>query len=85
MTALFFGIGAGITVLVRWLEGWDPVWDGSVITTVERRRCPSALAGLGGFDYWVRCASGAPTQPEDHSGHGARGWKDTSGSTPTTR
>jgi len=28
MTALFFGIGAGITVLVRWLEGWDPIWDG---------------------------------------------------------
>ena len=22
MTALFFGIGAGITCLVRWLEGW---------------------------------------------------------------
>ena len=26
MTALFFGIGAGIVCLVRWLEGWDPIW-----------------------------------------------------------
>ena len=77
MTALFFGIGAGITVLVRWLEGWDPIWDGSVITTVELTTVPLGfLAGLGGFDYWVRYASGAPTQPEDHSGHGARSWKD---------
>jgi cytochrome c oxidase subunit 1 len=28
------------------------------------------------FDYWLRYASGAPTQPEDHSGHGARSWRD---------
>ncbi|MGZ4395529.1 MAG: hypothetical protein ACXVZ2_09235, partial [Gaiellaceae bacterium] len=28
MMVLFFGIGAGIVCLVRWLEGWDPVWDG---------------------------------------------------------
>ena len=34
------------------------------------------LAGLGGFDYWARYAIGQPTQPEDHSGHGAHSWKD---------
>ena len=34
------------------------------------------LAGLGGFDYWVYWISGRPTRPEDHSGHGARTWKD---------
>ena len=28
MMALFFGIGVGITCLVRWLEGWYPIWDG---------------------------------------------------------
>src|SRR5204862_282351 len=77
MTALFFGIGAGITCLVRWLEGWDPVWDGQVITTVELTTVPLGfLAAIGGFDYWIRYASGAPTQPEDHSGHGARSWRD---------
>ena len=77
MTALFFGIGAGITVLVRWLEGWDPIWNGSVITTVELTTVPLGfLAGIGGFDYWVRYAVGSPTRPEDHSGHGARSWQD---------
>ena len=34
------------------------------------------LVGLGGFDYWMRYATGAPTQPEDHSGHGAHSWRD---------
>jgi len=77
MTALFFGIGAGITVLVRWLEGWDPIWKGSVITTVELTAVPFGfLAGIGGFDYWMRYAAGSPTRPEDHSGHGARSWRD---------
>jgi cytochrome c oxidase subunit I len=77
MTALFFGIGAGLTVLIRWLEGWEPIWDGQVITTVELTTVPIGfLAGLGGFDYWIRYAIGSPTQPEDHSGHGARSWRD---------
>jgi cytochrome c oxidase subunit I len=34
------------------------------------------LIGLGAFDYWFRWASGAPTLPEDHSGHGAYSWRD---------
>jgi len=34
------------------------------------------LVGLGAFDYWFRWAVGAPTIPEDHSGHGAYSWKD---------
>ena len=76
MTPLFFGIGAGIVVLVRWLEGWQPIWDGDVIVTVSLASVPFGfLAGIGGFDYWARYASGAPTLPEDHSGHGARSWK----------
>jgi cytochrome c oxidase subunit I len=77
MTALFFGIGAGITVLVRWLEGWHPIWDGAVITTVELAAAPIGfLAGIGAFDYWVHYALGKPTRPEDHSSHGARRWQD---------
>ena len=40
MIALFFGIGAGITVLVRWFEGWHPIWKGSIITTVELTSVP---------------------------------------------
>jgi cytochrome c oxidase subunit 1 len=77
MTALFFGIGAGITCLVRWLEGWDPVWDGQVMTTVQLTAVPIGfLAAIGGFDYWARYAIGSPTREEDHSGHGARSWRD---------
>jgi cytochrome c oxidase subunit 1 len=77
MSALFFGIGLGITLLVRWAEGWHPIWDGQVITTVELTAVPFGfLAGLGGFDYWVRYAIGSPTRPEDHSGHGAYSWRD---------
>src|SRR4051812_50040477 len=34
------------------------------------------LFGIGCFDYWLRWASGAPTIPEDHSGHGATKWQD---------
>ena len=34
------------------------------------------LIGIGCFDYWFRWASGAPTIPEDHSGHGAYSWRD---------
>src|ERR687884_2384335 len=70
MISLFFGIGAGITALVRWLEGWDPIWKGSIITTVELTTVPLGfLAGIGAFDYWFRYAAGSPTRPEDHSGH----------------
>ena len=77
MTALFFGIGLGITLLVRWAEGWHPIWDGQVITTVELTAVPFGfLAGIGGFDYWARYVIGSPTRPEDHSGHGARSWRD---------
>src|SRR5207248_8755307 len=69
--------GAGITCLVRWAEGWDPVWKGSVLTTVELAAVPIGfLVGLGGFDYWARYAVGRPTRPEDHSGHGAYSWRD---------
>ena len=34
------------------------------------------LVGFGAFSYWLRWALGAPTQPEDHSQHGAATWRD---------
>jgi hypothetical protein len=62
MIAVFFGIGAGITVLVRWLEGWHPIWKGSIITTVELTTVPLGfLAGIGAFDYWTARGAGATT------------------------
>ncbi len=77
MVPLFFGLGVVFGPLFRWAIGYDPVWDGSVWLTIELVTVPFGfLAGLGGFDYWMRYASGAATRPEDHSGHGARRWTD---------
>ncbi|HEY6056137.1 MAG TPA: cytochrome c oxidase subunit I [Gaiellaceae bacterium] len=74
---LFFGLGVLLGPGIRWLIGYDPVWQEQVWITVELVCVPFGfLAGIGGFDYWLRYASGAPTQPEDHSGHGAKSWRD---------
>jgi cytochrome c oxidase subunit 1 len=78
MTPLFFGIGSGIVVLCRWWGGWHPIWFGSIIVLVAALIAGPVgfLAGIGAFDYWTRYAIGAPTRPEDHSGHGAYSWRD---------
>src|SRR5437867_602957 len=78
MAPLFFGIGCGIVVLCRWWGGWHPIWFGSIIVLVAALIAGPVgfLAGIGAFDYWARYAIGAPTQPEDHSGHGAYSWRD---------
>jgi cytochrome c oxidase subunit 1 len=78
MTPLFFGIGFAIVVLTRLWAGYEPTVDWLVIVTVAVLTAAPIgfLAGLGGFDYWARYALGAPTQPEDHSGHGAYSWRD---------
>src|SRR5437667_5986813 len=72
-----FGVGMGIDVGLRALYGWHPLVDWTAIVTVGLISSPFGfLVGIGCFDYWFRWASGAPTIPEDHSGHGARTWKD---------
>jgi cytochrome c oxidase subunit 1 len=75
-----FAVAVAITVAIRALYGtdrFDPLFDGNAITTVALISIPLAfLVGIGCFDYWFRWASGAPTIPEDHSGHGATSWKD---------
>src|SRR5215211_3595251 len=76
--SIAFGFGLGLVVLVRALYGWDPLfeWD-AIITVGALVAAPFGfLIGIGCFDYWFRWASGAPTVPEDHSGHGATSWKD---------
>src|SRR5438309_3830822 len=72
-----FGVGMGIDVGLRALYGWHPLVDWTAIVTVGLISSPFGfLIGIGCFDYWFRWASGAPTVPEDHSGHGARSWRD---------
>jgi cytochrome c oxidase subunit 1 len=69
---------------IRALAGLPIAADGELdenaaeaLTTAVLVLVPMAfLVGIGCFDYWFRWASGAPTRPEDHSGHGAYGWRD---------
>ena len=51
MMALFFGIGLGLILLVRWAEGWDPLWSWRpIITAAFLTALPIGfLAGIGGF------------------------------------
>ena len=74
MTPLFAAIGFGIVVGIRALAGWEPILFWPIIVTVAFLTAAPIgfLAGLGAFDYWVQYAIGAPTEPEDHSGHGAQ-------------
>ncbi len=54
-----------------------PIFKGSPIVTVILIAAPLAfLVGIGGFDNWGKWMIGSPTEPEDHSGHGARCWRD---------
>ena len=78
MTALFAGLGFGLVVVLRSWAGWHPILDWQVLTVISFLTAGPIgfLAGLGAFDYWVNWALGKPTRPEDHSGHGARSWKD---------
>ena len=72
-----FAVAFGIVTLARLAYGYDPLIDWTAIVTIAMVALPLAfLVGIGCFDYWFRWASGAPTIPEDHSGHGARSWKD---------
>jgi len=78
MACLFWAAGLGIVVVLRWWAGWQPLLNWSAITVVATLTTAPIgfLAGLGTFDSWVRYAVGAPTEPDDHSGHGARSWRD---------
>ena len=86
--ALFFVIGLYIVAGVRWLAGWDPVYDWEIIVLVGGMvTAPIGfLLGLGAFDYWLYWISGRPDPARDRTTATAptRG-RTTSRSTPTTR
>src|SRR5437667_3104009 len=80
LMVLGVALSAGLTWLVRMSTGhttFHHYLSGDAILTVSLIAVPLAfLVGIGGFDYWFYWAIGRPTRPEDHSGHGARTWKD---------
>src|SRR5712692_10672920 len=78
MTVFFAAIGLGIVEVLRWWGNWQPIWDWQPIVLVSFLVAAPLgfLAGIGTLDYWVYYALGGKTRPEDHSGHGARSWKD---------
>jgi len=72
-------VGAALVVGLRALIGLPLSNENAAeaLTTTLLVTVPMAfLIGIGCFDYWFRWASGAPTVPEDHSGHGAHSWRD---------
>jgi cytochrome c oxidase subunit 1 len=70
------GIGILLPAGIRHLLGWD--WYSRPVTfTVVLFLMPIGfILGIGCFDYWGRYIIGSPTQPEDHSAHGAYRWQD---------
>ncbi len=74
----FGALGLGIVTVLRWWGGWHPILDTApdVLVGLLVASPLGFLAGIGCFDYWAYYATGRPTRPEDHSGHGARSWKD---------
>ncbi len=74
---LTLGVTIGLVAGLRALLGHGRAFDGEVLTTISLISVSMAfLIGIGCFDYWFRWAAGAPTIPDDHSGHGARSWRD---------
>src|SRR5689334_20757659 len=72
-----FLLAFAIVTLARLALHYHPTIDWTAIVTVAMISVPLAfLIGIGCFDYWFYYASGAPTRPEDHSGHGAHSWRD---------
>src|SRR5215203_2594093 len=57
-------------------SGWDVRFQDAVLIVSLIGAPLFYLVGIGCFDYWFYWASGKPTRPEDHSGHGAYSWKD---------
>jgi cytochrome c oxidase subunit 1 len=76
-TPLGIALAYALVIGIRAASGLPHIVDGTAILQVAMIVAPFAfLIGLGAFDYWFYWAIGRPTRPEDHSGHGARTWKD---------
>src|SRR3954454_14368830 len=71
------GLAFAIDIPLRLALHYHPLVDGDAIATISMITIPMAfLVSIGCFDYCFYWASGRPTRPEDHSGHGAYSWRD---------
>ncbi|MBS1863205.1 MAG: cbb3-type cytochrome c oxidase subunit I [Actinobacteria bacterium] len=72
--------GVGIVVVLRTVSGlsaFQSEQTGYPQVVVPLITAPLGfMLGFGVFSYWIRWALGMPTQPEDHSQHGAASWRD---------
>ena len=79
-TVIGAAFGFGLVVILRLVSGLDAFQTeqtGYPQVVVPLITAPFGfLIGFGAFSYWFRWAAGKPTQPEDHSGHGATRWQD---------
>jgi cytochrome c oxidase subunit 1 len=76
-TAYGVVLAYGIIFVFRTWYDLDPVLKGEAVLELALFLAPLGfLVGLGAFSYWFRWATGKPTIPEDHSGHGAYSWRD---------
>ncbi|HLM32852.1 MAG TPA: cytochrome c oxidase subunit I [Gaiellaceae bacterium] len=74
---LALGLATGLVAGARAGLGYEPILEFQPWITALTVMVPLGfLVGLGGFDYWAYWISGRPTRPDDHSGHGARTWRD---------
>jgi cytochrome c oxidase subunit 1 len=77
VTPFSFALATLLVIGCRAALDYSPLWEFQVLLTAWMVIVPLGfLIGIGGFDYWFYWVSGRPTRPEDHSGHGARTWKD---------
>ncbi len=77
LTLVGIAFAAILDLTVRAATNAEPLVNGEAITLVALLAAPFFfLGGLGAFDEWLYWASGKPSRPEDHSGHGATSWKD---------
>jgi cytochrome c oxidase subunit 1 len=80
--AVLWSVGAflfafGLVWLVRSIFGNEPLWEPQVYYTAAAGLTTIGfLIGIGCFDYWWLWMTGRRIDPEDHSMHGAHGWRD---------
>ncbi|MBJ7348684.1 MAG: hypothetical protein JHC87_08965, partial [Thermoleophilaceae bacterium] len=76
-SAYMTAFGFALVIALRYLAGFDPVVKWEPMISVMLITAPLGfLYGTGVFDYWIHWASGRPTQPDDHSDHGAKSLRD---------